>query len=189
MMASKTSPPSFTCQHTCLFKPQHRPQSTDHPSRRAKPAQQKGAERVPRLLGSVSYRLLLGICGSQITGLSTRGPLRTPSGAAPVLCQDPSAPQFCSTAGRANPPWSLGRISSPTRLGEGPRLLERWVLGVVAGGAASADDVVVAPFLLIPSSFQVEEPHSQCQAHRCIRQAETLQTSVHIIVYSLLIRS
>lgn len=58
--------------------PTPRPQSTDHPSRRAKPAQKKGAERVPRLLGSVSYRLLLGICGSQITGLSTRGPLPYP---------------------------------------------------------------------------------------------------------------
>lgn len=61
--------------------------------------------------------------------------------------------------------------------------------GSCCWGAASADDVVVAPFLLIPSSFEVEEPHSQCQAHRYLRQAETLQTSVHIIVYSLLIRS
>lgn len=134
--------------------PTPRPQSTDHPSRLAKPAQKKGAERVPRLLGSVSYRLLLGICGSQITGLSTRGPLPYPErgGSGPA-----SRPLGASVfAGQATLVPRPNLVSHS--VGGGASAVGAVGFGSCCWGAASADDVVVAPFWLIPSSFEVEEP-------------------------------
>lgn len=192
MMASKTSPPSFTCQHTCLFKPQHRPLAPnppitrpDAPSRRRK----KGPRGSLGCSGPFRIASSSASAGPRSPVSPPVDPSRTPSGAGPVLRQDPSAPQFLldSWAGQATLVPRPNLVSHS--VGGGASAVGAVGFGSCCWGAASADDVVVAPFLLIPSSFEVEEPHSQCQAHRYLRQAETLQTSVHIIVYSLLIRS
>lgn len=170
MMASQTSSPSFTCQYTCYSHRHHDPSIArpDPPSRRRK----KG----PRgSLGSVSYpayQLTPRHLRVQITGLSTRGPPPYPerggSGpasrplGAPVL-HDSSDSCWAGRSTLVSPP--VGRIlglSNSVGDGQGRGLGFGWrqVFGVVAG-AASAGDVVVAPFSLIPSSFRVEEVHSQ----------------------------
>lgn len=183
MMASPTSPPWFTCQHTCLFPLRHRHSIHQSPSsRRTK----KG------LRGSGPFRInrLLGICGSTISGSPPVDPSVPRARRVRSCVKTPRRPSFARQLRQLGGPVHLclsargpnfGALPLGWGMGRG-RASAVGAAGFWGGwggcwGAASAGDVAIAPFLLIPSSIQGEEAHSH-QGHRGNHQVQTLQTSV-----------
>lgn len=169
MMASPTSPPSFTCQSTCFFHnpPIARP---DPPSRRRKRGREGPSSPFRIVVSSAS-------AGPDHRPLHPWTPPYPEWGGSGPASRPPRCPSFARQLRQLlGGPVHLGLSARGPNFGalqldrgwEGPRMLVAAGFGVgEAGcwGAASAGDVVVAPFSLIPFSFQVEDAHSQCQAH------------------------
>lgn len=151
-----------------------------------KPAHKKGAERV----GSVSYQSTPRHLRVHDQRLSTRGPSVPRARRVRSCVKTPRRPSFARQFRQLGGPVHLclsargpnfGALPLGWGMGRG-RASAVGAAGFWGGwggcwGAASAGDVAIAPFLLIPSSIQGEEAHSH-QGHRGNHQVQTLQTSV-----------